>query len=328
MSASCSPNWPDRGKRPAGPRCVRHGVARAGGPKGLGASRSWSSSTGCWSPWSICATSCRTRSSPSSSPWTAPPSPRPSVRSVRFSAARGFAVPDRAGLRLKTLADVFAYAEAEGVELRMDGAETQVRRPQAGRPGRRAFVSGKKKQNTVKTTTFSDGQGRMLLSGAVRPGPHARSDRPAHRGHRRAVPDPSHGQGPGRLRLPGAGQGVPRPGQRPAEETRRRGVRRRHARLAARPAPPVLGPDLRRAHQRRATSSGRPCAGSPDAATPTPRPISRSPDWSPTAPPSGPPADRRAPNWSSSATPPADHPPAEPPGQHARISISPKVVRF
>ncbi|MFF4731742.1 transposase family protein [Streptomyces mirabilis] len=85
-------------------------------------------------------------------------------------AARGFAVPDRPGLRLRTLADVFAYAEAEGVILRIDGTETQVRRPQANRPGRRAFVSGKKKQNTIKTTTISDGQGRTLFSGAVRPG--------------------------------------------------------------------------------------------------------------------------------------------------------------
>ncbi|MGP3637917.1 transposase family protein [Streptomyces sp. 24-1644] len=38
------------------------------------------------------------------------------------------------------------------------------------RPGRRAFVSGKRRQNTINTTTFSDGQGRMLLSGVVRPG--------------------------------------------------------------------------------------------------------------------------------------------------------------
>ncbi|WP_406300792.1 transposase family protein (plasmid) [Embleya sp. NBC_00888] len=52
----------------------------------------------------------------------------------------------------------------------LDGAETQVRRPQAERPGRRAFVSGKHRQNTIRTTTFSDGQGRMLLSGVVRPG--------------------------------------------------------------------------------------------------------------------------------------------------------------
>ncbi|WP_234335343.1 MULTISPECIES: transposase family protein [Streptomyces] len=85
-------------------------------------------------------------------------------------AARGFAVPDRPGLRLRTLADVFAYAGAEGVELRIDGTEVQVRRPRAGRPGCKAFVSGKKKQNTAKTTTISDHQGRLLWSGADRPG--------------------------------------------------------------------------------------------------------------------------------------------------------------
>ncbi|MGW3661471.1 transposase family protein [Streptomyces sp. NPDC005151] len=85
-------------------------------------------------------------------------------------AARGFAVPDRPDIRLRTLADVFAYAEAEGIRLRIDGAETQVRRPQANQPGRRAFVSGKKRQNTIKTTTISDGHGRLLWSGADRPG--------------------------------------------------------------------------------------------------------------------------------------------------------------
>lgn len=70
-------------------------------------------------------------------------------------ARRGFAVPERPRLRLRTLADVFAYAAAEGVELRIDGMETQVRRPAAHRPDRRAFVSGKKRQNTIKTTTIS-----------------------------------------------------------------------------------------------------------------------------------------------------------------------------
>ncbi|WP_322973190.1 helix-turn-helix domain-containing protein [Peterkaempfera griseoplana] len=76
------------------------------------------------------------------------------VRQVRpLLAARGFAVPDRPGIRLRILEDVFAYADAEGVELRIDGTEVQVRRPKAGRPGRKAFVSGKKKQNTIKTTT-------------------------------------------------------------------------------------------------------------------------------------------------------------------------------
>jgi hypothetical protein len=85
-------------------------------------------------------------------------------------AARGFAVPGQPTLRLRTLADVVAYAAANGVELRIDGTETQVRRPRAHRPGRRAFISGKRKQNTLKPTVVSDGQGRTLWAGAVRPG--------------------------------------------------------------------------------------------------------------------------------------------------------------
>jgi hypothetical protein len=85
-------------------------------------------------------------------------------------AARGFAVPGTPGPRLRTLADVFAYADAHGVELRIDGTEVQVRRPKANRPGRRTFVSGKKKQNTIKPTVISDGRGRLLWCGAIRPG--------------------------------------------------------------------------------------------------------------------------------------------------------------
>jgi DDE superfamily endonuclease/Helix-turn-helix of DDE superfamily endonuclease len=85
-------------------------------------------------------------------------------------AQRGFAVPGQPGPRRRSLADVFAYAAAEGVRLRIDGTEVQVRRPAAGRPGRRAFVSGKKRQNTGKATAVSDGNGRLLWLGAFRPG--------------------------------------------------------------------------------------------------------------------------------------------------------------
>jgi hypothetical protein len=85
-------------------------------------------------------------------------------------AARGFAVPGEPGIRLHTLADVFAYAAARGVTIRLDGTEVQVRRPRAGKPGRRAFVSGKKKQNTKKATVITDGKGRTLWAGAFRPG--------------------------------------------------------------------------------------------------------------------------------------------------------------
>ncbi|WP_415923442.1 transposase family protein [Streptomyces sp. WI03-4A] len=85
-------------------------------------------------------------------------------------AERGCAVPDRPGLRLRTLADVFAYAQAEGIELRLDATEIQVRRPPAGRGGRRAFVSGKKKQNSMKATVIADWRGRTLWTDALRPG--------------------------------------------------------------------------------------------------------------------------------------------------------------
>ncbi|MFI1106338.1 transposase family protein [Streptomyces melanogenes] len=88
----------------------------------------------------------------------------------RLLAERGFAVPDRPGMRLRTLEDVFAYAQAEGVRLRLDATEVQVRRPAAGRSGRRAFVSGKKKQNTMKATVIADHHSRTLWADSLRPG--------------------------------------------------------------------------------------------------------------------------------------------------------------
>jgi DDE superfamily endonuclease/Helix-turn-helix of DDE superfamily endonuclease len=93
------------------------------------------------------------------------------VREIRpLLAARGFAVPGEPGVRLRTLADVFAYAAARGVTLRIDGTEVQVRRPRANKPGRRAFISGKKKMNTKKAAVVTDEGGRTLRAGAFRPG--------------------------------------------------------------------------------------------------------------------------------------------------------------
>ncbi|MFJ6687039.1 transposase family protein [Streptomyces werraensis] len=56
------------------------------------------------------------------------------------------------------------------MELRIDGTEVRVRRPRANKSGRRAFVSGKMKQNTKKATVISDDMGRTLWTGAFRPG--------------------------------------------------------------------------------------------------------------------------------------------------------------
>ena len=61
---------------------------------------------------------------------------------------------------------MFAYAAAHQIGLRLDGSKIWVRRPAA----RRAFVSGKKKQNTIKFTKVSDERGRTLWDGTFRPG--------------------------------------------------------------------------------------------------------------------------------------------------------------
>lgn len=85
-------------------------------------------------------------------------------------AARGFAVPDQPVVRLRTLADVFAYAQAYGggaVHRRDRDPGQKARSPSRGAAGVRV---GQRKQNTIKTTTCSDHAGRTLWTGAVRRG--------------------------------------------------------------------------------------------------------------------------------------------------------------
>lgn len=175
------------------------------------------------------------------------------VREVRpLLAARSFAVPDRPGLRLRTVEDVFAYASGEGVDLRIDGTEAQVRRPRAGRPGRKAFVSGKKKQNTIKTTTFSDHQGRTLFSGVTRPGrmhdqTAVRTEGITEQFHRHPTVKAEADDGYRGLANEFPGQ-ISAPPKKPAEDACDGNQRAwREAKRA-----PVLRPDLYRAHQRRA----------------------------------------------------------------------------
>ncbi|WP_406402602.1 transposase family protein [Streptomyces sp. NBC_00879] len=197
------------------------------------------------------------------------------IRQVRpLLAARGFAVPDRPGLRLNTLEDVFAYAEAEGVELRLDGAKTQVRRPQADRPGRRAFVSGKRKQNTIKTTTFSNGQGRLLLSGLIRPGrmhdqTAVRTEGIAEQFRTRHGVKAKVDSGYLGLAKEFPSQ-ISAPPKKPKDEG---------ATVTSTPGARHGGGSPRRGSvwstPTQSSASGHPCADSPDAAIPTPRPTSR-----------------------------------------------------
>jgi hypothetical protein len=163
-------------------------------------------------------------------------------------------VPDRPGTRLRTLEDVFAYAQAEGVKMRIDGTDVQVRRPAAGRPGRKTFISGKRKQNTTKTTTFTDGQGRTLFSGVPRPG--RMHDQTALRTEGivecfREFPDVQAEVDEGYRGLANES----RPGHRTTQGDDREGAgvcaTGRAVDLARSPAPPVLEADLCGARQRR-----------------------------------------------------------------------------
>ncbi|MGW3210100.1 transposase family protein [Streptomyces sp. NPDC001135] len=52
----------------------------------------------------------------------------------------------------------------------IDGTEIRVRRPAAGRKDRDQFVSGKTKQNAVKSMVLTDAEGRLLSCSPIRPG--------------------------------------------------------------------------------------------------------------------------------------------------------------
>ena len=80
----------------------------------------------------------------------------------------GFDVRDR--LPDRVIAGSGSYAAAEDVTLRLDATEIRVRRPRPHRPGRRAFISGKMRQNTIKATLIADADGATVWCGAIRPG--------------------------------------------------------------------------------------------------------------------------------------------------------------
>ncbi|MCX5443844.1 transposase [Streptomyces sp. NBC_00063] len=73
------------------------------------------------------------------------------------------------GLRLRTLADVIDHLGADGKTGIIDGTEIRVRPPAAGRKDREKFISGKNKQNAVKSMVVTDAEGRLLFCGPAEP---------------------------------------------------------------------------------------------------------------------------------------------------------------
>ncbi|MFJ6076488.1 transposase family protein [Streptomyces sp. NPDC093065] len=74
------------------------------------------------------------------------------------------------GVRLRSLSEVIDHLGADGKTGIIDGTEIRVRRPAAGRKDRDAFISGKNKQNAVKTMVVTDEDGRVLFCSPTRPG--------------------------------------------------------------------------------------------------------------------------------------------------------------
>ena len=84
-------------------------------------------------------------------------------------AERGCTVsPD---VRLRSLAEVVEHLGTSGTTGIIDGTEIRVRRPALGRKDRDTFISGKNKQNAVKSMVVTDGEGRC--GGAARLVPRA-----------------------------------------------------------------------------------------------------------------------------------------------------------
>ncbi|MEW1905149.1 transposase family protein [Streptomyces sp. NPDC086147] len=74
------------------------------------------------------------------------------------------------GIRLRTLAEVINHLGASEQTRIIDGTGIRVRCPAAGRKHRDAFISGKNKQNAVKTMVLTDQNGRVLVSSPATPG--------------------------------------------------------------------------------------------------------------------------------------------------------------
>ncbi|MGW6963281.1 transposase family protein [Streptomyces zaomyceticus] len=73
------------------------------------------------------------------------------------------------GIRLRTLAEVVDHLGASGQTGIIDGTEVRVRRPAAGRKDREKFISGKNKQNAVKSMVVTDADGRLLFCSPAQP---------------------------------------------------------------------------------------------------------------------------------------------------------------
>ncbi|MEU0823214.1 transposase family protein [Streptomyces mirabilis] len=186
-------------------------------------------------------------------------------------------------------------------------------------------MSGKKKQNTAKTTTISDSSGRLLWSGADRPG--RMHDQTAVRAegiaeqlrlYPKVKAEADEGFRGLATEFPDQVSAPPKKPEDDAPLGERHAWREHRRRQASR--------RIRGEHTIGGHKEWRRCSGTSDGAITSPRPTRPSPARTRTAPPAGPAPSALAPIWCLSVRPPADHAPADLPGQHVPTSIVNKVV--
>nr|WP_252981060.1 transposase family protein [Streptomyces chartreusis] len=71
--------------------------------------------------------------------------------------------------RKRAVGDVVSHLGASGKTGIIDGTEIRVRRPAVGRKDRDKFISGKNKQNAVKSMVVTDGDGHVLWCSPAKP---------------------------------------------------------------------------------------------------------------------------------------------------------------
>ncbi|MFF7883938.1 transposase family protein [Streptomyces sp. NPDC020794] len=72
-------------------------------------------------------------------------------------------------VRQRTLAEVVDHLGVTGKTGIIDGTGIRARRPAQGRKDREKFISGKNKQNAVKSMVVTDGEGRVLWCSPAQP---------------------------------------------------------------------------------------------------------------------------------------------------------------
>ncbi|MEU3010286.1 transposase family protein [Nocardia asteroides] len=77
------------------------------------------------------------------------------------------------GTRLRDRGEVVEYLRSTEDYAIVDASEVRVRRPAAHAAGRGRFVSGKSRQNAIKSMVITDPVSRVLFCGATVPGPVA-----------------------------------------------------------------------------------------------------------------------------------------------------------